>query len=108
MCLQMLSILEQIKNRRNQLGFKQADMFMRIGMSRQQYQKLESQGNPRLDTLEMIVKGMKSNLLLVPDEKISKVLEILEADSSQVYTNKNQSEKFSHSDPWKGILTDDA
>ena len=44
------SLLQQIKKRRTQLGLKQVDMQSRTGISRQQYQKLESQGNPRLET----------------------------------------------------------
>ena len=39
-------------------------------MSRQQYQRLESKGNPRLDTLELIANGLNSELLLVPNEKL--------------------------------------
>ena len=62
----MDSLLKQIKKRRLELAFKQHDMMMRVGMSRQQYQRLESKGNPRLDTLELIAKGLKSELLFIP------------------------------------------
>ena len=66
MCFVMKSLLHQIKNRRKALGFKQHDMMLRVGISRQQYQRLESKGNPRLDTLELIAQGLKSELLLIP------------------------------------------
>ena len=49
------SLLEQIKKRRIALAFKQHDMLLRVGMSRQQYQRLESKGNPRLDTLDEVI-----------------------------------------------------
>ena len=42
----MKTLLEQLKDRRIALGMKQHDMNMRAGMSRQQYQQIESRGNP--------------------------------------------------------------
>ena len=53
----MKSLLNQLKKRRIELGLKQHDMLLRIGVSRQQYQQLESRGNPRLDTLELVARG---------------------------------------------------
>ena len=77
----MQSLLKQIKKRRLELSFRQHDMMMRIGMSRQQYQRLESKGNPRLDTLELVSKGLKSKLLLIPQEKLNAVLDVLSEGS---------------------------
>ena len=71
-------LLQQLKKRRLELGLKQNDMMLRIGVSRQQYQRLESKGNPRLDTLELIAKGLNSEIMLVPREKLGAVLAILE------------------------------
>lgn len=108
----MRSLLEQLKKRRLALGLKQKDMMLRIGVSRQQYQHLESKGNPRLNTLELIAKGLRSELMLIPGEKLSLVKEILENDelSSSSFKNKDskQSEEDSlASDPWKDILEGD-
>lgn len=64
----MQPLLKHIKERRLELALKQHDMLLRIGISRQQYQKLESKGNPRLDTLELIAKRLKSELLLIPQK----------------------------------------
>ena len=64
------SLLQQIKKRRTQLGLKQIDMQSRTGMSRQQYQKLESQGNPRLEILEIIAAELNAQLMLIPDDKV--------------------------------------
>jgi transcriptional regulator with XRE-family HTH domain len=77
----MNTLLEQLKKRRITLGLKQNDMLLRIGISRQQYQRLESKGNPRLDTLELISKGLNSQLMLIPQEKLLAVKAILEADN---------------------------
>ena len=54
------SLLQQIKQRRLILNFKQSDMLLRVGVSRQQYQRLEAKGNPRLETLELIAQGLNS------------------------------------------------
>lgn len=53
-------------------------MVVRIGVSRQQYQRLESKGNPRPETLELIAKGLNSEVMLIPKEKLNAVLTILE------------------------------
>lgn len=71
------SLLEQIKERRLALQLKQHDMHMRVGISRQQYQRLESQGNPRLDTLTLVAQGLNSELMLIPKEKREAVLRVL-------------------------------
>lgn len=103
----MNSLLEQIKKRRITLALKQHDMLLRVGISRQQYQRLESKGNPRLDTLELVAKGLKSELLLIPQEKLNAVLAIL-ADDTTASTEQNQTaEEKSKSltdDPWQGLL----
>ena len=107
----MNSLLEQIKKRRIALKLKQHDMMMRIGISRQQYQRLESKGNPRLDTLELVAKGLKSELLLIPQEKLNAVLAVL-ADNNLPSTGeptkpsqagKKQSNSLAD-DPWQGLL----
>ena len=108
------SLLQQLKKRRIMLGLKQNDMMMRIGVSRQQYQRLESRGNPQLDTLELIAKGLNSELMLIPKEKLRAVIDMLESvepdlvsgqkPSKQAMDNKRKSLS---DDPWQNILEDD-
>ncbi|WP_417512201.1 helix-turn-helix transcriptional regulator [Methylophaga sp.] len=103
----MNSLLDQIKKRRIALELKQHDMMLRVGISRQQYQRLESKGNPRLDTLELIAMGLKSELLLIPQEKLQDVLAVLADDnSSSTKPNTTGKEKSSSlaDDPWQGLL----
>lgn len=106
----MNALLEQIKNRRIALTLKQHDMMLRVGMSRQQYQRLESKGNPRLDTLELIAKGLRSELLLVPQEKLTAVLAVL-ADNPTTFsepgtsTTEIKTESLTDN-PWRGLLGD--
>lgn len=106
----MKSFLSQIKNRRIQLGLKQHDMMLRVGMSRQQYQRLESKGNPRLDTLELIAKGLNSEILLIPKEKLNAITAILESETSDIQPqkkNRTKDVKRLSDDPWQDLLRDD-
>lgn len=103
----MGDLLQQLKQRRISLGFKQNDMLLRIGISRQQYQRLESKGNPRLDTLELIAKGLNSELMLIPQEKMNAVLAVLENQGSQSIETANKPEKSLSEDPWQGLIGDE-
>jgi transcriptional regulator with XRE-family HTH domain len=102
------SVLRQLKKRRIDLNLKQSDMMLRIGISRQQYQRLESKGNPGLNTLELIAKGLNSELLLIPREKLGAVQAVLESEASATdRLAKRLQDKENESlsdDPWKGLL----
>jgi transcriptional regulator with XRE-family HTH domain len=104
----MVSLLKQLKKRRLELNLTQNDMPLRIGVSRQQYQKLESKGNPRLDTLELVAKGLNSELMLIPAEKMAAVRAILESpESSLAEEENNLGSKRLSDDPWQDLLDDD-
>ena len=79
----MNPVLEQLKRRRLALGIRQHDMKLHAGVSRQQYQRIESKGNPRLVTLQLIASGLKSELLLIPKEKLNAVKAVLADDPRQ-------------------------
>lgn len=83
----MGKLLKKMKIRRNELGLKQKDISMRIGMSRQQFQRLESNGNPRLDTLELVAKGLKCELMLIPMELIDQVKRVLNSENDPKESN---------------------
>lgn len=108
------SLLQQLKKRRLMLGLKQHDMMMRIGVSRQQYQRLESKGNPQLDTLELIAKGLNSELMLIPKEEVRAVIAVLESIEPELALGqkpskqeKDNKKKSLSDDPWQDILEDD-
>jgi transcriptional regulator with XRE-family HTH domain len=108
----MSPLLHQLKKRRLDLNLKQKDMMLRIGVSRQQYQQLESRGNPRLNTLELIAKGLNSELILIPNEKLSEVHAVLERDNSELSNKpakgaKNKDSKSISDDPWHDLIEDD-
>jgi len=108
------SLLQHLKKRRLMLGLKQNDMMMRIGVSRQQYQRLESKGNPRLDTLELTAKGLNCELMLIPKEKMRAVIAVLESAESDLASGQkppkqataNEKKNLSD-DPWQNIFEDD-
>ncbi len=91
----MSKLHQQLKARRLALGLTQEDMFMRIGMSRQQYHRLESRGNPRLDTLELVAAGLEMELLLVPKEKLLAIKKVLQDAVPE------------DEDPWSGLLEEE-
>ncbi len=99
----MGKIHDQLKKRRQELNLKQDDMQLRVGMVRQQYQRLESCGNPRLDTLELVAKGLKMELMLIPQEKLRLVRDLL--DGGVFASSKPATEAEVLSDkPWAGLL----
>lgn len=122
----MNTLLQQLKKRRLDLGLKQNDMMMRIGVSRQQYQRLESKGNPRLETLELIAKGLNSEIMLIPKERLGAVSAVLEGHSFEELEtefaragsgnlssgergkSKSESKKSLFDDPWQDLLGDDS
>ena len=108
------SLLKQLKDRRLDLGLKQSDMMMRVGVSRQQYQRLESKGNPRLDTLELIAKGLNSELMLIPKEKLNAVIDVLgnvetslKPAKEPVSQKSSNKEKSLSDNPWQDLLGED-
>ena len=108
----MKPLLQQLKNRRIDLDLKQKDMMLRIGISRQQYQRLESRGNPGLDTLELIAKGLNSELMLIPKEKLKAVQTVLASETFEQTTkpaerSRDKEKKSLSDDPWQDLLVDD-
>lgn len=104
------SLIKQVKKRRLELGLKQKDMMLRVGISRQQYQHLESKGNPRLDTLTLIAKGLNSELVLVPKDRLVEVKAFLENKTVKLsqQTSKSPQDKQNLSDdPWQDLLEDE-
>lgn len=110
----MIKVHEHLKQRRKSLGLKQEDMQLRVGMSRQQYQRLESRGNPRLNTLELVAQGLKMEVLLIPREKMREVEDVLAgkptpgAGMGLGAIGEQASSPAPEDDPWSDMLeTDD-
>lgn len=96
------TVLTQIKRRRLQLGLKGTDMPLRVGLNRQQYGKIEKDGNPSLATLDKIAEGLDATLMLIPKELARQVEQLLEA--GPVNTQQNYAlDRPSSSAPGMGI-----
>ena len=59
-----------VGKRRRELGLKQSDMLMKIGMSQQQYQRVEAGHDIRVSTLLRVLEGMSLELLVAPREQV--------------------------------------
>ena len=95
-----MKLTPQIKARRQQLGLQQKDMKLRIGMNQQQYQRIESGGNPQLETLELVAEGLEAELLLVPKDKLLAVKALLREEGRERDSVGGESDK----DPWSEVL----
>ncbi|MGS2742662.1 helix-turn-helix domain-containing protein [Halomonas sp. LS-001] len=91
-----MKIYDQYRQRRKMLNFTQQQVASRTGMVRQQYQRLEGGGNPRLETLELAADGLNAKLMLVPIEKLHAVQALL--------TEKDDEAIGLDADPWDGLL----
>lgn len=101
-------ILEQLRKRRKELGLLQKDMLLKVGMTRQQYNRLEKKGNPRLDTLELLAKGLDMELMLIPKEMLKSVQKILQGKAKIIDAGEDFQENSNFvDDPWKNILEEE-
>lgn len=55
-------IANLITEQRKKLGFEQKDMYLRIGMKQQQYQRIESGSDLKLSTLLRVLEGLDLEL----------------------------------------------
>ncbi|MFT7682550.1 MAG: HTH-type transcriptional regulator/antitoxin HipB [Moritella dasanensis] len=62
-------ITKALSDRRKDLGMEQADMYMRIGMKQQQYQRIEAGSDVKLSTLLRVLEGLDLELSISPKNK---------------------------------------
>ena len=58
-----------LRERREELGLSQQDMRLKIGMSQQQYQRIEAGSDTRLSTLLRVLEGLGLELLIAPKDQ---------------------------------------
>ncbi|MES2604108.1 MAG: helix-turn-helix transcriptional regulator [Pseudomonadota bacterium] len=102
---------QQLKQRRKALGLQQSDLLLRIGMNQQQYQRIEADGNPRLETLALIAQGLEAEVVLVPKARLDEVLALLaQTPGTEARDNYAVAEPTPSSppavdvDPWAGMF----
>jgi HTH-type transcriptional regulator/antitoxin HipB len=97
----MSVIHEQLRARRRELHLQQSDMPIRIGMARQQYNRLENGGNSSLKILELAAAGLDSTLMLIPKEKLRAVREVLARCS---FDGAGGDSALAPENPWSDLL----
>lgn len=55
-----------LTEQRRKLGIEQKDMYMRIGMKQQQYQRIEAGSDVKLSTLLRVLEGLDLELSISP------------------------------------------
>jgi len=77
-------ISKLLSSRRKQLQMEQKDMYMRIGMKQQQYQRIEAGSDMKLSTLLRVLDGLNMELTIAPKESNIKQpkLEAASSDAS--------------------------
>lgn len=78
---------------RKKLGIEQKDMYMRIGMKQQQYQRIEAGSDVKLSTLLRVLEGLDLELSIAPKGRKN-----LSVSSDSV---------FQHQSPKRDELEDD-
>jgi HTH-type transcriptional regulator/antitoxin HipB len=95
-------IHDQLRARRKQLALQQSDMALRAGIVRQQYHRLENDGNPNLKTLELAAAGLDMVLMLIPRERLRDVRAMLARQSADVPAEQPETSQIEN--PWKDLL----
>ncbi len=93
----LTELATQIASRRRQLGLKQADMLMKIGMSQQQYQRIESGGDTRVSTFLRVLEGLNMSIMIVPRDKVASIEPLLAEDGDQLNED-------TETDSWSSLL----
>lgn len=70
-----------LTEQRRKLGLEQKDMYMRIGMKQQQYQRIEAGCDVKLSTLLRVLEGLDLELMITP--KGSKMYPVYSESATQ-------------------------
>ncbi|MHA2940126.1 helix-turn-helix domain-containing protein [Vibrio sp. RC27] len=77
---------------RKKLGIEQKDMYMRIGMKQQQYQRIEAGSDVKLSTLLRVLEGLDLELSIVPKGDKSNLSRIESVSDNQSELGKGKLE----------------
>lgn len=102
----LIELSSELERRRRDLGLKQSDMLMKIGMSQQQYQRVETGHDIRVSTLLRILEGMSLELLLAPRGQVRHLENMLrpgENDYGTMPADVNRQDETKESS-WSSML----
>ncbi|CAE1142324.1 helix-turn-helix domain-containing protein [Serratia sp. Tan611] len=77
---QLSDISRILKEKRTELGWSQKDFLMKIGMTQQQYQRVESGSDIRMSTLLRILAAMDLEYVIVPKRHAGGVETLLQQE----------------------------
>jgi HTH-type transcriptional regulator/antitoxin HipB len=99
---------DHLRERRRDLALSQKDMLMKIGMSQQQYQRIESGKDTRISTLLRVLEGMGLELMLVPREQVQYIDNILKSgdDISEFLSGETKKMDETGASAWSVALKD--
>lgn len=99
---------DHLRERRRDLALSQKDMLMKIGMSQQQYQRIESGKDTRISTLLRVLEGMGLELMLVPREQVRYVDKILKSgdDIGEFLSGETKNMDETGTSSWSVALKD--
>lgn len=83
---------------RKKLGIEQKDMYMRIGMKQQQYQRIEAGNDVKLSTLLRVLEGLDLELSIVPKGRKAASTSVETAADSESALGKGKNELADDSD----------
>ncbi|WP_281647725.1 helix-turn-helix domain-containing protein [Parendozoicomonas sp. Alg238-R29] len=93
-----------LQERRKALGLNQKDMLMKIGMTQQQYQRIEKGGDTRLSTLLRILEGMDLEFMLIPKDQVKRVTNAMELpERAETGRDEEKDKSSSWSSVFKGM-----
>lgn len=96
-------IAAQLTKQRKKLGIEQKDMYMRIGMKQQQYQRIEAGSDLKLSTLLRVLEGLDLELSIIPKgrkETYSPVEKIPDIKSDSGKSNRGLEDDSDDLDFW--------
>lgn len=71
-------LANSLQDRRKNLRLSQKDMLMKVGMTQQQYQRIENGSDTRVSTLLRIIEGLRLELMLIPKEYVYAIQQLLD------------------------------
>ena len=87
---------------RKKLGIEQKDMYMRIGMKQQQYQRIEAGSDVKLSTLLRVLEGLDLELSITPKGRKESVDKIPVNQSGVGHSKKELQDDSDDLDFWFG------
>ena len=99
---------DHLRERRRDLALSQKDMLMKIGMSQQQYQRIESGKDTRISTLLRVLEGMGLEFMLVPREQVQYVEKLLSSGDGIKKLLSGETNKIEEpgTSSWSAVLKD--